>query len=208
MSTAGTRRTPIGAILAILGGALLVIGSFLAWAEVSGSGTSTTASGIDGSDGYVTLVVGAIAIAAGIVAMRAGRRALAILTILAGLVGGGLGIYDALTAEESVLDSAAEELAPTFGVSADEVRVLLDEAIDTGELGVSIAIGLYVVIAGGVLALVGGALQLSGSGASAPAMPAASAASTFSTPPPAAPVAGDAPPAAPPAPRPPDTPSP
>lgn len=153
-------RRPIGSILAIVGGALLAIGSFLAWAEVTGGGTSVTAKGIDGSDGWITLAAGLVAIVAGVAAIRASRRALAFVMILAGLIGGGLGLYDAVTAEDSVLDSAAEEIAPQFGVSAEEVRTLLDRAIDSGELGISLSIGLYLVIAGGLLALVGGMVSL------------------------------------------------
>jgi hypothetical protein len=181
------RGAPIGPILAIVGGALLAIGSFLPWAEVSGNGVSSSASGIDGSDGFVTVVAGAVAIVTGIVAMRAGRRLLAILAVVAGLVGGGLGVYDALTAEDSVLDTAAEEIAPQFGVTPEQVRTLLDEAIAGGELSVSISIGLYVVIAGGALALVGGAIQMMGRGARAPATPIDSASAT-AMPPPSAPV--------------------
>jgi hypothetical protein len=104
---------------------------------------------------------------------------LAVAMILAGIVGGGIGLYDALTAKDNVLDAAAEELAPTFGVSAQQVRTVLDQAIDAGQLSVSISIGLYVVIGGGVVALAGGILGLLGSGepavpgqAAAPATPA------------------------------------
>jgi hypothetical protein len=125
MEQAGSRRTPIGPVLAIVGGALLVVGSFLAWAEVSGGGVAVSAKGIDGSDGWVTVIAGAVALAVGIAAMRGPRRALAILALLAGLAGGGLGVYDALTAQDSVLDAAAEEIAPQFGATPDEVRVLL-----------------------------------------------------------------------------------
>ncbi|MGZ5352762.1 MAG: Trp biosynthesis-associated membrane protein [Actinomycetota bacterium] len=205
--------TPIGPILAIVGGALLAVGSFLAWAKVEGGGVSTSATGMDGSDGWITLASGLVAIACGLAAMRAGRRALAVLAMVAGLVGGGLGLYDALTAEDSVLDAAAEEIAPEFGVSVDEVRVLLDQAIDAGELSITLSIGLYLVIGGGVLALVGGGLMLSG-GSKAPSMPAVVAApgpmaSPPSAPdPPSAPVQPTvAPPPAPPAP-PPDAPAP
>ena len=162
--TGTTARTPVGAIVAIAGGALLGVGSFLAWAEVSGGGTSVTANGVDGSDGYITLGAGIVAVVVGVLLLRQARRALAILAILAGLVGGGVAVYDALTAKDSVLDSAAEELAPTIGASAEEVRELLDEAIDAGQLGISLAIGIYVVIAGGALALVGGILSLRTSG--------------------------------------------
>jgi hypothetical protein len=179
--TEGSARAPVGAILAMVGGVLLAVGSFLAWAEVSGGGTSVTAKGVDGSDGYITLAAGAVALLVGIAMTRQARRMLAVLVILAGIVGGGIGLYDALTAKDSVLDAAAEELAPTFGASAEEVRAALDQAIDAGQLSVSISIGLYVVIAGGVVALIGGILGLRGSTAE----PAAAPGTVASAPPPA-----------------------
>jgi hypothetical protein len=170
-------RAPLAGILGIIGGALMAVGSFLAWAEVSGGGTSVTAKGVDGSDGYITLVAGLVAVVLGIVMARGTKRVLAVLVILAGIVGGGIGLYDALTAKDSVLDAAAEELAPSFGASAELVRTALDQAIDAGQLSVTIGIGLYVVIAGGIVALVGGILGLRGSsepevaGQTAPAPP-------------------------------------
>src|SRR3990172_6071073 len=90
----GTTRAPIGAVIAIVGGALLAVGSFLSWAEGSGGGTSVSAKGVDGSDGYITLVAGIIAIGVGIAMTRRSKRAFAILAILAGLIGGGVGGYD------------------------------------------------------------------------------------------------------------------
>jgi hypothetical protein len=168
--TESVTRTPVAGILGLVGGALMALGSFLAWAEVSGGGTSVTAKGVDGSDGYITLVAGLVAVVAGgVVIARGTRRVLAVLMILAGIVGGGIGLYDALTAKDSVLDAAAEELAPTFGASAQQVRTVLDQAIDAGQLSVSISIGVYVVIGGGVVALAGGILGLRGSGE--PAVP-------------------------------------
>jgi hypothetical protein len=159
-STSGGSKAP--AIIAVVGGLLLAIGSFLSWATVSGGGDSVSASGTDGSDGYITLICGVIALAIGAAwfAKGAGKRALAILVLLAGLIGGGVGVYDAMTAKDSVLDGAAEELAPSFGVPADQVRVLLDQAIDAGQLSISLSIGLYMVIGGGLLALVGGVLGM------------------------------------------------
>ena len=177
--TDSVTSTPVAGILGLVGGALMALGSFLAWAEVSGGGTSVTAKGVDGSDGYITLVAGIVAVVAGVVIARGTRRVLAVVMILAGIVGGGIGLYDALTAKDNVLDAAAEELAPTFGASAQQVRTVLDQAIDAGQLSVSISIGLYVVIGGGVVALAGGILGLLGSGepavpgqAAAPATPA------------------------------------
>lgn len=205
--TARTRRAPVGAILTIAGGALLGIGSFLAWAEVSGGGASVTAKGIDGSDGYITLGTGIIAVLVGMLLLRQAKRALAVLAIAAGLVGGGVAVYDALTAKDSVLDSAAEELAPPVGASPDQVRVLLDEAIDAGQISISLSIGIYVVIAGGLLVLVGGILSLRGTEEKQEEAASGWAPSTSDMPPataPSAPPASEAsPPAAPPAPAPP-----
>lgn len=176
---------PIAGILAIGGGALLTIGSFLAWAEVSGGGTSVTASGIDGSDGWITLVCGLLVLFAGITLVRAGgKRVIAIVAIVAGLVGGGVGLYDALTAKDRVLDDAAEELAGQFGGTPEAVRALLDQAIDAGELGISLSIGLYMVIVGGALGVVGGVLGMRGA-----QEPVAKPAVTAPTPASAAPIA-------------------
>jgi hypothetical protein len=182
--TKGSTRMLVGAILAIVGGALLAIGSFLAWAEVSGGGTSVTAQGIDDSYGYFTLAAGGFALVVGIVMARGARRELAVLAVLAGLVGGGVGLYEALTIKDSVLDAAAEQLAPSFELSTDQVRAALDQAIETGQLSLSIGIGLYAVIAGGVVALVGGIVGLGGS----PSEPAAAETSSVA---PAAPAATD-----------------
>lgn len=190
------RSAPIAAILAIAGGALLAIGSFLAWAEVSGGGTSVTAKGTDGSDGWITLVAGLVVLVVGLTLLRGGgKRALTIIAIVAALIGGGVGLYDALTAKDRVLDDAAEELAGQFGGSAAEVRVLLDQAIDAGEIGISLSIGLYLVIAGGVLGIVGGFMGMRGA-AAAPAMPTmGSMPPAASSPPMSAPPAMPEPPA-------------
>ena len=180
MQEATGRPTPFAGILAVLGGALLAIGSFLAWAEVSGGGTSVTANGVDGTDGWITLVAGVLVLLAGIALFGAtGRKVIAIIAIVAGLVGGGVGLYDALTAEDRVLDDAAEELAPQVGGTAEEVRALLDQAIDAGEIGISLAIGLFMVIAGGALGIVGGVLGMR----SRAAVPAVAAATSMPAPP-------------------------
>ncbi len=206
---AAARGTPIGPMLAIAGGALLGIGSFLSWAKVSGGGVSVSATGTDGSDGWITLVAGLVAIVVGVAALRAGRRALAALAIVAGLVGGGLGLYDALTAKDSVLDAAAEQIAPTIGGTKEDVRAILDDAIDSGQLSITISFGLYIVIAGGALAIVGGAMQMARGGAAAAPMPFP-APTPAAAPAPSAPASGppmDVQPSPPPAPPPPEAPS-
>jgi hypothetical protein len=193
--TADSRSTPLGPVLAIAGGALLAIGSFLTWAEVSGGGQSESVSGTEGSDGWITLIAGLLVVGAGVAAFRATRRPLTILIIAMGLVGGGVGLYDALTAKENVIAEVAEQSAAASGASVAEVRAVLDQLIDSGQIGISIGIGLYVVIAGGILAVVGGALQLSGTRSTASTVFGTE--SVSSTTAPATPARDDFPPPAP-----------
>ena len=160
MDTVATRRAPIGAILMIVGGALATIGSFLTWANVRASDVSASAKGTDGSDGYITLAGGVLLIGAGIAVLRSGRRGMAILAIVAGLLAGGVGIYDAMTAEDNVLDAVAEQLAPQVGATVEQVRAVLQGEADSGNLDIKLAVGLYLVIGGGVIGALGGLLGL------------------------------------------------
>jgi len=162
--TATGRSSPIAAILGLVGGGIMIVGSFLAWAEVSGGGTSVTAKGTDGNDGWITVAAGGVLVLVGIawLVRGAGKKALAVLAILAGLVGGGVGLYDAVTAKDSTLDGAAEELAVQFGQPVSDVRALLDQAIDAGQISISLSIGIYLVIAGGAIGIVGGIVGLRG----------------------------------------------
>lgn len=163
------RSGSVAPILAIVGGVLLAVGSFLAWASVSGGGTSITAKGTDGSDGYITLVAGIIVVACGVLLLRGGKKVIAVIAIVAALIGGGVGLYDALTAKDRVLNDAAEELATQFGATTSEVRALLDQAIDAGQIAISLELGIYMVIVGGALGVVGGILGLRGAAEPVPA---------------------------------------
>lgn len=204
METTTARRSPIGAILMLVGGALAAIGSFLTWANVRVSDVSASAKGTDGSDGYITLVGGVILIAVGLATLRAGRRGLAILAIIAGLLTAGVGIYDAVTAEDSVLDAVAEQVAPQVGASVEQVRAVLQQEADAGSLDIKLQLGLYLVIAGGALGLVGGVIAVATAKrdalAAAPTMPgSAPMASPMSSepvvsPPPVGPPVGSPPP--------------
>lgn len=85
-------------------GLLAIIGAFLPWASVSASiGASSfnkSVSGIDGSDGWITLFVGliaaAVAVAAAVLPSTIGplRLISGIVAAIAGLIVAGLGGYD------------------------------------------------------------------------------------------------------------------
>ena len=112
------------------------------------------------TDGWVTVVAGLVVIAVGIAAATAPQRPLAVAAGIVGAFAVGFGLFDALTLTDSALDSVAEETARATSVSFQELRTLLDVLIDSGQIDISIGIGLYLVIAGGVIALVGAGVQL------------------------------------------------
>jgi hypothetical protein len=174
MQVTASRGTPMVALFAIVGGALAAVGSFLAWASVSAAGQQVSAKGTDGSDGYITLVAGIILILYGVARLTGNamgtKKAMAVIAIVAGLVAGGVAVYDAVTAKERVLDEAASQVASSAGVSKTAARALLDQAVASGQVNISLSFGIFVVIAGGVLGLAGGVMGLGSSTGSAPAM--------------------------------------
>jgi len=216
-----TSKPSAGAIVAIVGGVMLAIGSFLTWATVSVDTTallnkladtlgvsadqlqgvptdsfSQSVSGWDGSDGKITLVVALIIIIAAILmfAMPRIRKAMGVIVILAGLVGGGVAVYDA-TRVKDVANDAETAAASAAGSGLEQLGLSAGEIFD-GVFDVTAGIGLWVCIAGGVIALVGGVLALRERPEASPAAMGATTATTSTTAPPAATGTGfDAPPA-------------
>jgi len=216
-----TSKPSAGAIVAIVGGIMLAIGSFLTWATVSVDTTallnkladtlgvsadqlqgvptdsfSQSVSGWDGSDGKITLVVAIIIIIAAILmfAMPRIRKAMGVIVILAGLVGGGVAVYDA-TRVKDVANDAESAAASAAGSGLDQLGLSADDIFD-GVFDVTAGIGLWVCIAGGVVALVGGVLALrERPGASTAAMAATTATTSTTAAPAAAGTGFDAPPA-------------
>lgn len=176
MST-GERSASVrpGVMLALIGGLLAAIGSPLPWlkatfnaAALGGGGfQSKTANGFDG-DGWITLVAGLIVLFVGIAmwSMKRSGKGLSVLVALGGLVAGGTALYDMLTAKTTIINEAASQAAGA-GVSVDQVKALLNQAFDQGVIKISPGIGIFVVIAGGAIALVGGLLLLASRGAPA-----------------------------------------
>ena len=172
---------------------------------------SESVSGINSTDGKITLALGILGVVLGLVAMaRAGgaRKGLGIGLLLAGLVVGGLGIYN-FTQVSNFGDNAADEcrsgVSAQLGAIPPEQQAQMDDLINQmiEKLDISTGTGLYLAIGGGILLLIGGhhdhdghrfgraAPADSGGGAFAPPAPGGM------TPPPPAPPA-DTPPATPP----------
>jgi hypothetical protein len=151
----------MAAALAVVGGAIAAAGSLLPWAKASVGPSSFSAKGIDGWEGKVTIVAGVVMLAVGVFAFLGAEGARARLpasAIAGGIAAAGVGIYTALTATDQIVDSAASEIAGELGVPAEHARSAVQAALDHGLLQLSLQVGLYLVIAGGILGIVAGIL--------------------------------------------------
>jgi hypothetical protein len=146
-------RAVLAGALALAGGALAVVGSFLPWAEISAGPFTEQAKGIDGWEGKAAIIAGAVMVAGGIRVLAGSHQAMGRLrpgAAIGGLVAAGVGVYTAVTIRRQLIDAAATELP----------RAEVERALDNGLLQLTIAIGLYLVIAGGIQGIVAALVAL------------------------------------------------
>lgn len=159
----GTTARPAGAVRAgfvtMAGGILMVLGTFLAFVRVTTSfpGVPTqSVSGLDTDDGKLFLGFGiGIAVIGLIILLTRGvlPRVLGVLAVLAGGFMGVAGIIDLTSfGDEALREVAAAAAAETPGATAEQVFQLFQQ------LGVSLSpgIGLYIVLGGAFIAVIGG----------------------------------------------------
>jgi hypothetical protein len=164
-------------LIAVVGGLLAVIGSFLTWVHASYGRFAVSVKGVDRWQGKATMVLGVLLLVAGITAFTKGfsdptrRRGLFGGVVVVGVGIAGVAIYAALIAKDRVIDAAAGLIVRRLGVPLDQARTAAKQAVNSGVLKIALDIGLYMVIAGGVLGIVAGLLAM-GSKPAAPAMPA------------------------------------
>jgi hypothetical protein len=165
--TARPSKLRLAGFLALtLGGLFVSLGSLMDWATVQPFDTPTR--GVDLWEGTITLAIG-FAVLLGMILMRLVRRARArhavAVTILAlGLMATALAGSAAIRANDrftspSQRDRIASALATELGLPYDEVRDRI-EATFSQRFRVSLHPGIVLVIAGGVIVALGGALSL------------------------------------------------
>lgn len=168
-NTSSTSPSP-SALIGIVAGVVIAIGAFLPWAKGTAFGTSDSAAGFDGWEGKVCLIAGAGIAIRSFLAMQQGRtRQIAAAILIGGLVVTGVGVYTAMSVKDELRDAIVSELV-SQGIMPDEATALtaVQGAIDAGQIEVSIAFGLYLVILGGIAAIAAGAMALGAKPASAP----------------------------------------
>ena len=149
-----------GFLLTVLGGALIAFGSIGNWAAISLGNSVENAvptKGIDVWQGTASLILGVL-IVIGILALRfvrPGRRyAMAVAIGVAGLAALALGLWVLLAVKSVMRDTGVDELARVYG--REEVL----EAMAREGIAVKAQIGLWMTVAGGVLATAGGLVDL------------------------------------------------
>jgi hypothetical protein len=147
----------------------MAFGSIGDWAAISLGGSSEGAvptKGIDVWQGKATLLLGAL-IVVGILALRfvqpQRRNMMAIAIIVAGVAGLALALWALLALKSVVHDNTVEALTQVLerqGVAATKARQQILEALDKEGIAVKAQIGLWMTVAGGVLATAGGFVDL------------------------------------------------
>ena len=181
----GDSGAPTGATLTAIGGVALAVGSLLTWAKVSldlkafadalgvdqsalagAVGQSTKSfAGTSSNDGKIALACGVVAIVVAVAAYmkRELWMTLGVLAVVAGLVGGGLALYD-IGRKGSVIADAKKTIAPSLTAAG------IDPGILDNVFKVTLGIGIFLCAAGGVIAILGGAMLLMKRSAAQPAM--------------------------------------
>ncbi len=170
-----SKPTPLrlfGFLFTAAGGLLIALASIQTWATVGivddrQGVLDTVIPGVDRVDGMATLVMGVVMLIA-LVALRivgstAARRALALLILACAAASLVIGILDASDVSGRFQDAGAEKIIETVSQARDvpieEVRRQY-EAIGSGIIDFTPGIGLWLVIGGGAVGLVGGLLDL------------------------------------------------
>lgn len=159
-----------GAILGLVGGALIVGGALLPWAQSDGVSVESVvipsdAGGLDASFGLVVMAGGILAVILALVTLLSPRRAARVLgasLIVVALLTGAIVVINALDPGQTYVDFAIAT-AGDAGLPLEGVERSIVQLMEIGSLTVDPGLGLWVAGAGVVLVFVGGLLVLTAS---------------------------------------------
>ena len=153
------KRNPAGWGL-ILGGAIVAVSTLFTWLVVEGGGTESRVRAIEAVTGQTILFLGVLALVLGVLvtlSLGRGKYVWATLGVLVSTVvvaAAIWGIVDADGLAARFADAEAFSTMVTFSPDSSRGDVV-SEAFDQGALSARAAIGLFIGLAGGVLALLG-----------------------------------------------------
>ncbi len=153
-----------GGLLALIGGLVVVISSFISWGKPEVTDNSGTDIVISVKGGGLAIVTGAVLIILGLLLMfvrrRGGRVALGVLTILAGLAASGFALIF-ITGDDGYRTAWASGCVDNNickNITSDDLKKRLDKAITSKDVNFDPhrGVGIYIALVGGVIGLVGG----------------------------------------------------
>ena len=156
------RRPIVSALLAVIGGGVVIAGSLLVWLDVGG-GVSVGTTSITGTPKGSELLLGRVALGAGIAVAVFGlfllvfgraRKVVGLLVLIGGIVAIATAAYVASAPKDRYVDFAADTAAPAGQVEA--VRTSLSNLFGVSSLTADPGVGSYVAIGGGAVAALGG----------------------------------------------------
>jgi hypothetical protein len=168
-----SRPTPLrlfGFLFTAVGGLLIALGAISDWATVvflGGAFPDSAAKGIDVPEGKVALGLGIFMLVA-IVAMRlarwlGARRTIALLLTVSALAALAIGVVDVVRAQDRfggyTVDQTAKQIAKDSGQPLEKVRADVQGVIDRSA-SIDLGLGIWLVVAGGVIGTIGGLLDL------------------------------------------------
>jgi hypothetical protein len=168
MKEAKTARFPLGGLLSLVGGAAILVGSFLVWIELSTPGIGFQGGRVGGTTKALDLTLGIVAmIGGGLVilgallwtARRSVGRFFGTIVLLGAIGAAAVGVYVLLTLQSRFIDAGVREAASP-DLPAEKIESLLTRLFNGGTIDVSPGIGLWVVLGGAALALLAGIVGL------------------------------------------------
>jgi hypothetical protein len=154
----------VPALLSLVGGIMLLGGSFADWFGAASLGVAAlSASGTAGWEGKLTAACGGLAILLGTL-LIVGRiqgvsRALTVLAAT-GVIAVAVALFAVATAREHLADAGASRLVRASGVDPDRASAIVEATLRRGGISVSIEAGAFLVVGGGALVVAAGAIPL------------------------------------------------
>jgi hypothetical protein len=135
----------VAGLVALIGAALIVVGSFLPWGTATGL-LSGTVDGFD-SNGIGTLVAGvALAASAGLLIAGVRHWLMLLAVLVSSITAIGLAVYSMFDITGSASDKLVEEVIAVTGQDA--------AAVAAAGTGLDVGYGLWMVLAGGTVGLI------------------------------------------------------
>jgi hypothetical protein len=157
MQEATAHKPKFGPLLVLLGGVLVMVSGFTDWGKVSPPANQAPPVTVKGSG--IVLVVGIVLALLGIglwaVRSRGAHIGLGVVAIIAGLLA-TLITGVAVGSKDVLISTAADKYAEGSRATPSQIEKILKDLDKRGQLDVSVKIGLWLGLAGGILVLIGG----------------------------------------------------